>query len=81
MLTRLNRKNIFKRDKGRCRVCGLRIEKLAEACMAHVVLRSRGGETTTNNLVTAHPECIRDRDPSTALRVLPIYVKIEDRGW
>lgn len=81
MTTGLTRKNIFKRDKGRCRICGLPVKSLKESGMAHVVLRAHGGKTVSDNVVTAHEECMRERNPDLPLKVLPIYVRIEDRGW
>lgn len=81
-LTRLCRKNIFKRDKGYCRICGLRIESLDESGIAHIVLPSKGGEWHYDNMVAAHIECIKARvNYDIPLKILPIHVKIEDRNW
>lgn len=81
-LTRLCRKNIFKRDKGHCRICGLSIESLEKSGVAHIVPLSKGGKYTFDNMVAVHPECFRARiNYDSLLRVLPIYTRIQDRSW
>ncbi|MAT81699.1 MAG: HNH endonuclease [Phycisphaerae bacterium] len=52
---RLNRRNLFARDRNRCQYCGKKFS-LAELSIDHVVPISRGGANTWDNLVCA---CIR----------------------
>lgn len=49
-----NKKNILRRDGHTCQYCGRRGERLT---VDHVVPRSRGGETTWTNVVTACLRC------------------------
>lgn len=57
----LNRKNLFKRDKNACVYCGSKDNLTAD----HVIPRSRGGETTWENLVTACHPCNNRKDNKT----------------
>ena len=57
----LNRKNLFRRDKHRCVYCGSKENLTAD----HVIPRSRGGETTWENLVTACHPCNNRKDNKT----------------
>lgn len=50
----LSRKNIIKRDGGRCQYCG---RKAARMTVDHVIPRHMGGKETWENLVAACPEC------------------------
>lgn len=50
----LNRRNIMRRDKYHCQYCGSISEELTTD---HVVPRSRGGEDSWENLVTACTRC------------------------
>ncbi len=52
----LSRKNILLRDRYTCQYCG-RTAPAAELTMDHVIPRSRGGESTWENLVTSCIEC------------------------
>src|SRR5688572_10565789 len=47
---RFNRRNIFARDSNRCQYCGKRFPT-SELSLDHVVPRSRGGETSWENVV------------------------------
>ncbi|MGO8750748.1 MAG: HNH endonuclease [Thermoguttaceae bacterium] len=47
---RLNRHTVFARDEHRCQYCGRRFPS-GELSLDHVVPRSRGGETTWENIV------------------------------
>jgi 5-methylcytosine-specific restriction endonuclease McrA len=49
----LTRQNIFKRDGGKCVYCSSR----QDLTLDHVVPRSRGGDSTWTNLVTACRSC------------------------
>ena len=53
---RLNRRNVFARDASRCQYCGKRCPT-SELSIDHIVPRSRGGETTWENLVCACVGC------------------------
>lgn len=50
----LTRKNIIKRDGGRCQYCG---QKKAQMTVDHVIPRRFNGEDTWENLVCACQEC------------------------
>lgn len=52
---KLNRRNLFARDRSRCQYCG-RIFPTSELSIDHVVPRAHGGRDTWENLVCA---CIR----------------------
>ncbi|MEM9897481.1 MAG: HNH endonuclease [Bacteroidota bacterium] len=49
----LNKQNIFKRDNGSCQYCGT----TKNLTIDHVIPRSKGGQSTWNNLVTACQKC------------------------
>ena len=53
---RLNRRNLFARDEGRCQYCGKKY-KTSELSIDHVVPRSRGGRTTWTNVVCSCTRC------------------------
>lgn len=53
---RLNRHTIFARDEHRCQYCGHRFPT-AELSLDHVLPRSRGGETTWENVVCCCVGC------------------------
>ena len=53
---RLNRRNIFARDANRCQYCGHHFPT-SELSFDHVMPRSRGGETTWENIVCACVTC------------------------
>lgn len=53
---RFNRRNIFARDSNRCQYCGKRFPT-QELSLDHVVPRSRGGETTWENIVCSCVRC------------------------
>lgn len=66
----LSRQNIFKRDNGACVYCGA----TKELTLDHVIPRSRGGQTTWSNLVTACKRCNSkkgDSLPEEAQMLLP----------
>ena len=51
----LSRKNILMRDRNTCQFCG-RVMPASELTLDHIVPRSRGGESSWENLVTCcHP--------------------------
>lgn len=50
----LNRKNLFRRDGFRCQYCGCKDDSLT---VDHVMPKSRGGEDTWENLITACKPC------------------------
>ncbi len=49
----LTRQNLFKRDNGECQYCGSK----EDLTMDHLIPRSKGGQTTWKNLVTACKTC------------------------
>ncbi len=53
---RFNRRNIFARDSNRCQYCGRRFST-SELSLDHVIPRSRGGETTWENIVCSCVKC------------------------
>ncbi len=53
---RFNRRNIFARDGNHCQYCG-RHYPTSELSLDHVVPRSRGGETTWENIVCSCVKC------------------------
>ncbi len=54
--TKLNRRNVFERDKYRCQYCG-GIFPESKLNLDHVIPRDRGGRTSWENLVTSCIEC------------------------
>jgi 5-methylcytosine-specific restriction endonuclease McrA len=55
-VVRFNRRNIFARDGNRCQYCGRRFPT-SELSLDHVLPRSRGGETTWENIVCSCVKC------------------------
>lgn len=53
---KLNRRNIFARDRNRCQFCGHRFPT-SELSLDHVVPRSQGGASTWENLVCCCVRC------------------------
>ena len=53
---RFNRRNLFARDANRCQYCGRRFPT-SELSLDHVVPRSRGGETSWENIVCSCVKC------------------------
>lgn len=53
---RLNRRNLFARDGGKCQYCG-KTFPTSELSIDHVVPSCRGGETTWDNVVCACVKC------------------------
>lgn len=53
---KFNRRNIFARDHNRCQYCGRRFPT-SELSLDHVVPRSRGGESSWENMVCACTDC------------------------
>ncbi len=53
---KLNRRNIFARDEGRCQYCGKRYAT-SELSLDHVLPRSQGGGTSWENIVCACVYC------------------------
>jgi 5-methylcytosine-specific restriction endonuclease McrA len=53
---KLNRRNIFARDKNRCQYCGKR-RPTSELSLDHVIPRSIGGKAVWENIVCACTEC------------------------
>ena len=53
---RFNRRNIFARDNSRCQYCGRRFPT-SELSLDHVMPRSRGGDTSWENVVCSCVKC------------------------
>ena len=53
---KFNRRNIFARDNSQCQYCGKRVATV-ELTLDHVVPRSRGGQSTWENIVCACLDC------------------------
>lgn len=53
---KLNRRNLFARDKNRCQYCGRR-QPTSELSLDHIIPRSMGGKTVWENIVCACTEC------------------------
>jgi 5-methylcytosine-specific restriction endonuclease McrA len=53
---RFNRRNIFARDGNRCQYCGKKFPT-SELSLDHVTPRSRGGETSWDNIVCSCVKC------------------------
>jgi 5-methylcytosine-specific restriction endonuclease McrA len=53
---RFNRRNIFARDGNRCQYCGRKFPT-SELSLDHVIPRSRGGDTTWENIVCSCVKC------------------------
>jgi 5-methylcytosine-specific restriction endonuclease McrA len=66
----LTRKNVLERDRNTCQYCGYKGESLT---LDHIIPRSRGGQDSWNNLVTACVSCNinkGNRTPKEALMSL-----------
>ena len=55
-LVKLNRRNIFARDRSRCQYCGRKFP-MSELSLDHVIPRSHGGQTSWSNLVCCCVKC------------------------
>jgi 5-methylcytosine-specific restriction endonuclease McrA len=55
-VVRFNRRNIFARDGNKCQYCGRRFPT-SELSLDHVIPRSRGGQTTWENIVCSCVKC------------------------
>lgn len=55
-VVKFNRRNIFLRDENRCQYCGRKFNT-HQLSLDHVVPRSRGGQTSWENIVCACLEC------------------------
>lgn len=53
---KLNRKNLFARDRRRCQYCGRKLPT-SELSLDHIIPRSRRGKTVWENVVTCCADC------------------------
>ncbi len=53
---KLNRRNIYVRDRSRCQYCGKRYPT-SELSLDHIIPRNRGGQTVWENIVCACTSC------------------------
>jgi len=58
------RKNVYRRDKGRCQYCGKKIS-FGKFTFDHVIPKSRGGLTSWRNIVCCCLECNSKKDNRT----------------
>jgi 5-methylcytosine-specific restriction endonuclease McrA len=56
----VSKRDIYKRDKGRCRICGGRVQYHL-ATLDHVVPLSKGGHHIKDNVQIAHFKCNRNK--------------------
>jgi len=56
--TKVLKKLVFERDKGRCRVCGKKVDHL-DFNIGHDKAHSKGGKLTIKNAILLHPLCNR----------------------
>jgi 5-methylcytosine-specific restriction endonuclease McrA len=59
---KLTKQEIFRRDQYTCQYCGVKAKGLT---IDHIIPRSRGGEHSWSNLVTACPDCNRKKGGRT----------------
>jgi 5-methylcytosine-specific restriction endonuclease McrA len=77
-----SRANVYRRDGYRCQYCEVKYP-VSRLTFDHVVPRSRGGQTTWENIVTSCSECNRvkgDRTPKEAQMPLASTPK-EPKWW
>jgi len=65
-IVKFSRDNVFLRDKGRCMYCGAELLR-REATYDHVLPKSRGGQTSWENLVLACRSCNHGKANRTPL--------------
>ncbi|MCB0308802.1 MAG: HNH endonuclease [Bdellovibrionales bacterium] len=75
---RFSRYNIFARDKNICQYCGKRFFRV-DLNLDHVIPRSRGGETTWENIVCSCIACNRKKGGRTPKEASMKLVKIPKR--
>jgi len=75
---RFSRYNIFSRDKNICQYCGKKFQR-PELNLDHVKPRSRGGETTWENIVCSCIECNRRKGGRTPKEASMKLIKIPKR--
>ena len=85
---KLNRRNIYSRDKNVCQYCGKSFKPIS-LTIDHVMPKSRGGRNTWTNLVCACVDCNRKKGPKTPEEahiklirkpVEPLFVETMDIG-
>lgn len=68
----LSRHNIFKRDGGKCQYCG----SLKKLTIDHVIPKSKGGQSTWSNLVTACNKCNSQKGDSQLDKLEMSLIKV-----
>lgn len=78
---RFSRSNVYRRDEYKCQYCGA--ARGAVLTFDHVIPRSRGGDTTWENIVTSCARCNRKKgDQTPAEAGMSLETKpIEPRWW
>lgn len=82
-LVRFSRTNIYLRDKYVCQYCGKPFGPKS-LTFDHIIPKSRGGETTWNNIVTACKKCNvrkKDKTPEEARMPLLNTPKLTGKDW
>ncbi|HAL62574.1 MAG TPA: hypothetical protein DCP08_09255 [Chloroflexi bacterium] len=68
------RREIFERDQWVCHYCGEEVTE-ENACLDHLIPRSKGGESTWNNLVTSCLECNSIKSGKTYEEAAPLLLE------
>lgn len=66
---------LFRRDGGRCYLCGDEVESLDDGNRDHVTPRARGGKDSCKNLRLTHRECNFEKAD------MPLDLIREEYGW
>ncbi len=76
----LSRKNILLRDRNACQYCGV-VLTAGELTLDHVIPRSRGGQSTWENLVACCHSCNRRKGNSMLHELTDIQLQREPRPF
>lgn len=76
----LSRKNILLRDRNTCQYCGI-VLAAGELTLDHVIPRSRGGQSTWENLVACCHACNRKKGNSMLHELVDLQLQREPRPF
>jgi len=76
----LSRKNILLRDRNACQYCGV-VLTTAELTLDHVIPRSRGGQSTWENLVACCHDCNRRKGNALLSELTDMKLQREPRPF
>ncbi len=76
----LSRKNILLRDRNTCQYCGI-VLTAGELTLDHVIPRSRGGQSTWENLVACCHACNRKKGNSMLHELVDLQLQREPRPF